>query len=322
MKRFIKNILILIIPFLVGVLLIFKAPYSKEFAYSFRKNVDCNTSWIYYRLFQNNKPIDVAFMGTSHTGCGINDSLIERLVNIKDNQNLIVSNLAYCTIGRNIQLPLVKDLIETKQPKLIVMEVTEKESKSSHKDFGYIADIDDVIENSKLFNTAVISDLYSSFYARFSYTRKRLSNTLKSGALNNHLSTHSYFPFKFTADESFLKEHKKKQYNRYEKNKNNLLSNLESAYPKFYLNEIVEIAKANNVNLVFLYLPSFGTSLDLPLDYEFYSEYGHVLIPPKKIFNNPNLWVDGEHLNYDGSKVLGEWLANQMANDDYLLLKQ
>ena len=83
MKRFIKNILILIIPFLVGVLLIFKAPYSKEFAYSFRKNVDCNTSWIYYRLFQNNKPIDVAFMGTSHTGCGINDSLIERLVNIK-----------------------------------------------------------------------------------------------------------------------------------------------------------------------------------------------------------------------------------------------
>ncbi|MCO6501208.1 MAG: hypothetical protein J5I47_12645 [Vicingus serpentipes] len=309
MKSFLKHILLFILPFLMGTIYLYYAPYSKEYGYNYRNNVDCNTSWIYYRLFQNNQPIDIAFLGTSHTGCGINDSLIEKLINYKAIQNKSVANLAYCTIGRNIQLPLVKDLLTTKSPQVIVMEVTEQESTSSHQDFPYIADLNDVLQPPIIY-PSVIKDIYNVFFCRFSYTRKRITKTLKYNTPASYKNNYSYVPFKFTADKEFLINHKKNQINRYKKT-STYLKSIQLEYPKSYIKKISQLASDQNVKIIFLYLPSYGTALKKPLNYNFYKNLGDVWIPPSHIFDNPANWVDGEHLNYKGANELGEWLTKQ-----------
>ncbi len=314
MKRFIKNIILFSIPFVIGIVFICMAPYSKEFGYGYRNNVDCNTSWIYYRLFQNDTPIDIAFMGTSHTGCGINDSLIENSLTNQHNINKKVANLAYCTIGRDIQFPLVKDLLTTKNPELIIMEVTEEESKSSHQDFPYIADLNDVFQPELIYNPSLLKGTYSAFFSRFDYTRKRFVKRLTLRVPLTYKNRHSYVPFKFTADKTFLRKHKESQVNRYSKKMWDPMSNIKLKYPKKYIQKIVDLAKNKNIKLIFLYLPSYGSTLKLPLEYDFYTEFGEVWIPPNTILINSEHWVDGEHLNYTGSTKLAKWLTEEIAN--------
>jgi hypothetical protein len=312
MIRFIKNISLFLIPFLIGIVFVFSSPHNKEYGYSFRNNVDCNTSWIYYRLFQNSTPIDIAFMGTSHTGCGINDSLIESILINNLSEDVKVANLAYCTIGRNIQLPLVKDLLNTKSPSIIVMEVTEDESRSSHQDFAYIADLNDVLQPELIYNQSVIKDIYSSFFSRLNFSREHLKKTLELSPPINFKSDYSYTPFRFTADENLLMQHKKGQTDRYKKNSSKFLREFKVSYPKKYIQRIASLAKKNGVKVIFLYLPSYGSQLQTPLEYDFYKNYGEVLIPPSSILINPKNWVDGEHLNYKGSKELANWLASEV----------
>ena len=289
-------------------------PYNKEFGYGYRNNVDCNTSWIYYRLFQNEEPIDIAFMGTSHTGCGINDSLIETSLTKQYNKNKKIANLAYCTIGRDIQLPLVKDLLSNKNPEIVIMEVTEVESKSSHQDFPYIADLNDVIQSELIYNPSLIKGVYSAFFSRFDYTRKRSVKTLELTAPLTSQNSHSYVPFKFTADKKFLDEHEKKQVNRYSKKRWDPMGDMKLRYPKKHIENIASLTKANGVKLVFLYLPSYGSRLEMPSEYDFYKNMGDVWIPPNSILENPEHWVDGEHLNYKGSTELAKWLTEEVAS--------
>lgn len=206
MKRFLKHIFFFIIPFIVGILLVFMTPYSKEFAYGFRNNMDCNTSWIYYRLYDNPTPIDVAFIGTSHTGCGINDSLIENSLKNEYQVEKNISNLAYCTNGRNIQYPLLQDLLINKKPELIIIEVTENESTNSHQDFPYLADVDEILEPR--LSLSYITDIWEALTSRFMYLRQYYTKTISTKIPLNVQFKHSYVPFHFFADKEALKNRK------------------------------------------------------------------------------------------------------------------
>lgn len=308
MKQFLKHISLFLLPFLIGLIIIYIKPYNKEFAYSYRKNIDCNTSWIYYRLFQNQTPINVAFLGTSHTGCGINDSLLETLLLNQIN----VANLAYCTKGRNIQYPLIKDLVLTKKPRIVFLEVTEDEFTSSHKDFPYIADLKDVFSPQFAYNPTVLNDFYQAFNARFNYTKKQLKKELELEPLSSSLKNHSYTPFNFSASEQDMEKYKKNNSTKY-KNQSSLFHNVKISSSKKYIKEIYEIAQKEQITLIFLYLPSYGTSLEKPLEYDFYKQYGDVWIPPYSIFTNPKNWVDSEHLNATGSYELANWLSGEFS---------
>ena len=310
MKRFLKHISLFLLPILIGIIVLYLMPYNKEFGYSYRKNVDCNTSWIYYRLFQNQTPIDIAFLGTSHTGCGINDSLLETLLLKQMN----VVNLAYCTKGRNIQYPLIKDLVLTKKPRIVFLEVTEDEFASSHKDFSYIADLKDVFSPQLAYNPTILNDFYQAFNARFNYTKKQLKNELELEPLSSSLKNHSYIPFNFSASEQDMEKHKKKNSTKYKKY-SSLTHNIKISSPKKYIKKIYEITQKEHITIIFLYLPSYGTALEKPLEYDFYKQYGDVWIPPNSIFLNPKNWVDSEHLNANGSHEIANWLSNQLSEN-------
>lgn len=306
MQRFLKHSILFSLPFFIGIIILYNSPFNKEFGYGYRKNVDCNTSWIYYRLYENPKPIDIAFLGTSHTGCGINDSLLEKLTHKK------IANLAYCTKGRNIQYPITKDLLATKKPTYVIIEVTEDEYSTSHKDFAYIADVEDVFSPQFAYNPSIFNAFFELLQVRFTYIRQSLKKEQTTTPPFFAENDYSYIPFNFTANKNDMERHKKNNAKKY-KNKTSFVRKIKISSPKKYLSKTCNLLIENNITPIFLYIPSYGTTIKKPLEYDFYKQYGEVWIPPTFIFYNPENWVDGEHLNSNGSQEIAVWLSEKLS---------
>lgn len=311
MKQFIKYVVLFSLPFIAIFIAITLAPYSKKYGYHLRKNVDCNTSWIYYRLFENPAPVDVAFLGSSHTGCSINDSLIERRLKSKHGRTLKTTNLSYCTNGRNIQYPLLNDILKTKKPKLVVIEVMEIESKKSHQDFAYIADYKTVLNSFSNYNFYYFSEVTDLVKSRFSFLRDQYVYKIEINPPTNYKIDYVYVPFKFYADSNDLAEHKAYKMKKLAKGVSSLTQH-KLQYPKEYIIKMANRLNEEQISFVFLYIPPYGLEIEKPLHYDFLTEHGKVWLPPSSIFENPKHWVDGEHLNYEGSSALSNWLVDEI----------
>ena len=118
MRRFIKNIALFSIPFWAFVVYLLSAPYSKEYAYQ-QIQKDCRSgSWIHQRLFENEQEIDLAFVGTSRTMCGVQDVEIEKLLASQYGRNLKVANLGVCRNGMNLHYLISRDLFQQKKAQI------------------------------------------------------------------------------------------------------------------------------------------------------------------------------------------------------------
>lgn len=132
MKKLSKNIILFFLPFLIGVVVLFLIPVNKKFSFNFVKGeCDNKASWIYHRIFEDERPIDIAFMGASQTGCAIMDKTIEKLLSDSLGRNINVANLGYCRRGRDIQYVMLKELFRHKKPSILVIEVAEDEPKKA-----------------------------------------------------------------------------------------------------------------------------------------------------------------------------------------------
>ena len=87
--------------------------------------------------------------------------------------------------------------------------------------------------------------------------------------------------------------------------------NFHMKFSRTYLEKIFKICEAKNIKIFFLYLPSYGSNVQIPKEYCTYIKYGKILIPPKKIFEKDLNWHDENHLNQTGAKELSNWLADE-----------
>ena len=114
MKRLYKHIILFFLPVLLLIIIV---PVNKRQKYLGLEN-DCfnHAIWIYDRLYKNSKPVDIAFLGSSHTINGINDKLIEEELK---RYNMTAANFGYCRLGRNLSYVLLKEIIKTKKPRYL-----------------------------------------------------------------------------------------------------------------------------------------------------------------------------------------------------------
>jgi hypothetical protein len=199
MKNLIKPIIIIVVVLLLGVIFLLNSDLNLKFGFHYRNNVDCNTSWIYYRLKENKEPIDYAFIGTSHSGCGINDSLIAK--KIKSDK---VANLAYCTPGRNMHFLVTEMLLKHKKPKAIFLEIGEYESGRSHRDFPLLATTQQLFSGFSIHNYSFFSDIIDGLKYRFYYQRNQLKGVNKFEPPLNYKEKFNYSPIYFIADSNRL----------------------------------------------------------------------------------------------------------------------
>jgi len=327
MKSLLYRSFLFMLPIVVITFLLFAVPYSRKFAYLSKSNEDCNTSWIYHRLFENPTNIDIAFIGTSHTGCGIDDVLIEKNIAADYGKKINVANIAYCGGGRNLDYLMLKDLLNNKSPKAIIIEL-KNNNELIHKDYGIMANGYD-LWIPPAFPSNYFPTLYTGIKSRLNNLRenavfgsimeidvKRDTNGMavmkeeykdkiphkkkkKVIFTINERDNHSFFGvFKDSISEAKIKEHLQ--------NKQVLKQDDIEC-----VREMVAIAKKKNIKVFFLYIPSFGNYLHEQLSASEYSKLGTILFPPEEFFNKKGFWFDQEHFNICGATAFSEWVSSQ-----------
>ncbi|MFH1320995.1 MAG: hypothetical protein ABII90_10130 [Bacteroidota bacterium] len=307
MKKFYQKIALFSMGLALIFLIVALIPIDKRLRYQNLEN-DCFNQgiWIHDRIFLNPRPIDIAFIGSSHTINGINDELIESNI---QGQNLKVANLGYCRLGRNFSYSLVKDILKSKKPKWIIIEVREDEDRYSHPIFPYIADEKDVFLPYLLFNRDFINDYYHAFLYKLQLLQDAACK--KDKYVPERKNNYGFASSQDTASSELLNEYKLKR-SKPKPKLSQFQKNFYMVYPRRYLKKINTLVKEQHGFILFLYFPSYGSNLDKPLEYDTYKEYGEVLIPPKEIFNDQNNWYNENHLNKTGANALTNWLSEQI----------
>ena len=221
---------------MIPIITFFMLPYSEEFAYHYIEQ-DCynHGSWIYDRINRNPTPIDVAFIGSSHTIHAIQDKKIEELLG----QNLNITNLGYCRYGRNIEYLILKMLLEHKSPKLIVIEVHEDEEKNSHDIFPYLAETKDLLFSPTALNRDYFSDLFHGGSARMEYFKAK--NIFRKKYPEPTFELFGYAATDRIVSETELDENIKSWQNRLSRTNPEVIEEIQSKFPLAYLKKMVNI---------------------------------------------------------------------------------
>jgi len=307
MRRFVKKLLLFFVPV---ILLLICLPIDPSLKYIGLKD-DCagHASWFYQRIFQNPKPVDIAFIGSSHTISGIDDQLLDEAFRTKD---LHVANLAYCRFRRNMSYVLLKEILERKSPKYVILEVREDEDRYSHPIFPYMANTADVLTPELFFNKDVLSDIGMHLSFKIEMTKEYLFKGLSTP--QSHKGNYGFGTTNDTASIEIMERTRLEKMTKLPETET-IQRSFYLKYPRSYLKRIRRLCIRNDVELLFLYIPSFGSALDYPNETGTYTQYGKVWIPPPKIFKDPNNWCDPEHLNPSGAKALSEWLIKRIEAD-------
>jgi hypothetical protein len=310
MKKFILHILLFILPVVVGAIIIVWLPLNKKRAYHYLTD-DCEGrgAWMYRRIFESEKPVDLAFLGSSHTINGINDTLINQQL-AASSSNMVTCNLGYCRLGRDLTYILIKHLLEQKKTKIFIVEVLPDEQPHSHPVFPYLAGIEELVPPKTILNRSYLGNIYNASVARLMYIRQDLYKepyTYKYGLREDAGFTTNTFP----ADTNALNIKKESLYKMRHKS-HTWTRNINMPYPRAWLANINALVKKNNVRLVFLYIPPYGSPEPVPIEMKTYLQYAPVWIPPDSIFNNKGNWYDVGHLNLKGANTLSTWVAGKI----------
>lgn len=311
MKKLAKNIILFFFPFLIGIAILFYLPVNKKFSYNFVKGeCDNKASWIYHRIFEDEKQIDIAFTGASQTSCAIMDETIEKELINHSGKNIKVANLGYCRRGRDIQYVMLKDLFEHKKPSVLIIEVAEDEPKKSHPVFPYLAESSDLLHSLIIFNQRYFSNLWKGTAVRFEYIKSKI---FKNDYRNNFDNAgFGYMPSPEIATANDFAENKTDWENRLSKSSPALLHQIELNYSKHYIKQIVQLAQNNNCKVLFLYLPESGSGMKTPILKDFYTRFGELIILPDSIISNHSNWKDATHFNDTGAKKATDFIVNKL----------
>jgi hypothetical protein len=313
MKRFSIHIILFTLPILIGVVMLFMIPVDKKFSYNFVKGeCDNKASWIYRRIFEDERPIDIAFTGASQTSCAIMDQWIENELTSQSTEKIEVANLGYCRRGRDIQYVMLKELFRHKQPSVLVIEVAEDEPKKSHPVFPYLAENGDLFGSFVMFNQRYFKNIVNGAAVRFEQLKEFVfKNDHKTEIIKNGFG---YLPSTQLASTQDFVENSMNWQERNSKIKPRMLREAGLNFSKHYVKKIVQLAQNHNCHVVFLYLPESGSEIKKPLLIDFYKKFGELIILPESIISDHANWKDATHFNNSGAKKTSAFIVKEFAN--------
>ncbi|MFT7592132.1 MAG: hypothetical protein ACI9UJ_002061 [bacterium] len=294
MVRYWRNIFLFLLPLVIAIALL---PESDKLRYAGLK-AECSgkSEWMHNRIAINPKPIDVAYIGSSHVINGIEDAIIMR----KQANAEQVVNFGFCRLGRDLQYQIIKDITAGHALRTIVLEVREFENKSSHPVFPFIGTTKNVLGANIVHNPKYLPNVFQHLSYKTQLTQDLLYN-----------DSNSTFKFRDTGFPEWV-ETRKLDSNLYPVCRNETLL-VNTTFPKFsrhYLQLISDLCYSKGISFKFIYLPSFNSNA-IPVHMEVYESFGTVFIVPDSIMRNPNNWFDVQHFNHYGATKVSEWLADQ-----------
>ncbi len=282
-----------------------------------RSEAFARLGWIYERIHFDPTPIDVAFIGTSHTMNGIDGEAVAAAMGGCAH----VANLAIPAYGRNLHWIIARELLEHRTVGTLVVEVVENETRLSHPAFFTVAGWRDIVQAPILINLRYFTDLALlpidrlllgvktllpaafGLRARFDpahYDGPDPDNTrmvrVHGQAFTGLRASHED---PAALDRDAAADRAGKRYNMLPLP----MAGLEYAAPLYYLHRIEALAAARHVRLVYLYLPGYGQDA-APHDLAPYA--GHAMLTVNDLLASHAAWYDAAHLNAAAAAAVSE----------------
>ena len=279
--------------------------------------------WAYERIHYDPTPIDVAFIGTSHTMNGINGPLIHQTL-AAGGRCLKVTNLAIPQYGRNLQWAIARELFAVRRPRLLVLEVMENESRKAHPLFYRVATTQDMLSAPAIGNQNYLADLVrlpwrqtvlaaqslapaefglKSRWSAAHYDGSDVDNTSVINVNRQALTP----PRTRALPEADLKSQAVAK--MAEKNLHMLPARFaaqEYALPHHYVSAILAMADRAGTPVLLLYLPGYGRPAQ-PYDMRLYA--GRQMLRVNEPLAKTDNWYDVDHLNAGGAAQVSRQVA-------------
>jgi hypothetical protein len=333
-KWFIFKVAFVAMILLVGTCFL---PHERYIRFQQLEGAYAKAKWIYERIHFDETPIDIVFIGSSHTYGGIDSELLEDSLNRIKGRKLHVVNFAIPEMGRNMDYLLAREVLNNRRIKLLVLEVTDEEKRKPHDKFYLLADTKDILFAPVLINLNYFNDLMrlpgrqlklfikslipwffsrknksikdDKFKSTFDIPKKVKAKSGQDGYTRDITHTLAYM-------EEIIQRRKTKA-------RPNVLGPdlawLEYRYPRLYVDDIVSLAKEHEAVVRFLYLPYYSCKAK-PLDLDRYKRMGKFWDPVKLRMDHTN-FLDHAHLNWKGSRLLTHWILRQLEKDPIILNK-
>ena len=291
--------------------------------------------WIYERIHFDAHPIDIAFVGTSHTVYGVNSAQVESTCRKEEGEFCSTVNFGVEHLGRNLHWLLTRELLASRTPRLLVVEVQESELRALHPAAPYLVEVEDLVEAPMLINLNYFSDLARLPSRQVSLFAKTYVPKLFDAKVEFDRSAYPGPHWDDTyADRAAMRlqrgkvdprttivssEELERQHLAWVDKESAKLSlpafarHWETRANLVYLHKLLELARSKNVPVKFLYIPSYH-GLSRPALAQHYAEYAPIWYPPAGLLGNANFWQDGNHLNYFGATQLSSWLGQKLAH--------
>ncbi|GAB4412502.1 MAG: hypothetical protein OHK0039_18590 [Bacteroidia bacterium] len=309
MRSFLRTCLLFGLPLFVAWLLLFALPVDPLFAGRQYLQRHCrNGNWLIDRLYRSEVPIDVALLGSSQMMCGVSDADLEQRLHAADLSALHVANLGFCRYGRTLHATLTDVLLARGQTRYLIVEVRDREDRFSHPDFPYLAPGGDVLLPYPVVHQRYVEQVVAATGYRFQALRHRLLGLPLPPDSQVH-GPHSFALSGVALD--ILPQDR-------DLPKRALVPprsgwQLDAAFPLHYLRRLATRARAQQVEVIFLYLPDYQRPREqVPIEIETYQSLGRVWLPPEGLLDDVSCWADAVHLNERGAARLTAWVAAQL----------
>lgn len=294
---------------------------------------EARLGWLYERIHQDPTPIDVAFIGTSHTLNGIDAAAVQQAIAAQGLRNpdgscVTVTNLAIPAYGRSLHWEIARELLSVRKPKLLVIEVFESETRKAHPYFADVGTVGDIVGAPMLVNVGYVKDLIRLPYRQLTLALKSLNP--KAVGLKTRFDPADYdgsnvdntryvnvagaelTPYRDKVmPAADLQRAAARAAARKEPNVlGPAFAQYEYAVPRHYLGNILALARARGVPVRFLYLPGYGRpAAPVPLAG---MRIADRTLYVNDILKDDGIWYDAEHLNAQGAVLLSRRLGTML----------
>lgn len=309
MKKFLRYLLLIVLPFMAAAIASLWYPLPRRWAYNYAAK-DCRGAvWIQHRLYEDERPVDVAFIGSSRTFCAVDDEQLDSLLRPRQLQ---VANLALCRFGRDGQYAVLRDLLITKKPQWVVIEVTERESFSSHLSYPALAQPGEVVNPVSWLNRDYFKVAGNHLAVKHRYLQEQIFGTYQDTVpdpqqgLFYHITGYEAIPGNKVAEYDTKKMPAGTPGGAVRKR-----ADWEYATSKAWLKKMTDLCKQNHVKVAFLFLPNYTNAASSPAELEYYSTLAPVWMVPTAFTSSSGQWRDVDHLNCGGTELVTTWLSGR-----------
>lgn len=276
--------------------------------------------WIHERIHFDPEPIDIAIIGSSRFGAGLNAPLIAREMGLPAAR---VVNFALPESGRNMNALVVDELYKAKRPRLLVIGVIEKPGRFGHSAFKYVAPPAWLASPGHPANVKWPADLAYLPYRQLKLTAARIfprAMGLRAAFdparyAGSSIDARDFLPEGAGEGAAPLGELNRGVRKLEAGNTPPLLpaswADVEFGDERHYLRAIMAAARAHGTRVVFVALPYY-TGPETLQEQAFYEGFGPVL-NAHFVADDAALFADYGHLNSRGAEDVSRWLAHQLS---------